>query len=154
LSASCALAVCARLAWMASATAIETALRADKARLFITPPISKNRLVLDELRNDPLLSTRRCAAGVQGSDIGPAVGECVDEEDPLPGAALVAHAELRELGLAAAVVVVQVDEERHDALAALAQVPLVVRHVGVDEIEVFGVVLADVVVEHRHRLEM
>ena len=91
---------------------------------------------------------------MQGSNVRSAVGERVDEKESLAAAAPVAYAESRKLGLAAGVVVIEVDEEGDEALAALADMPLVVRHVGVDEIEVLGDLLADVVVQDRHRFEV
>ena len=56
---------------------------------------------------------------MERAHVGAAVGEHVHEERSLAEATFVADSESRKCGLAAAVVVVQIDEERDDTLAAL-----------------------------------
>ena len=79
----------------------------------------------DTIHFSPLLGGRpACSIRVSGAPLG----KSVHEEQTLAARSFVAEAARGEIGLPAVVVVVQIDEKRHDALAAFRDLFGVVRH--------------------------
>src|SRR5262245_57679633 len=70
------------------------------------------------LREDPFFATRRRPTGVNRVLVGPSTGVDVEKQQRIAAHALVAQTDPRKFGLATVVVVVQVDQERRDALPA------------------------------------
>src|SRR6185436_20621819 len=83
--------------------------------------------IADELRHQPFFVVLRRQARVHHAQIRLSVAQRVREEEALAFGAVVAEAKARKGRLAALVVVVQVDEERDDALAALRDLFGVIR---------------------------
>src|SRR5262245_42647049 len=74
--------------------------------------------VTNPLRQQPLLAVRGCTAGVQGATFGRAIACHVAPPDRIAGIAAETGAEGRKIRRATLVVAVEINESRHDALAA------------------------------------
>src|SRR5688572_14679913 len=101
------------------------------------------------LRDDPFLPADRGPSSVQSSQIRLVVPANVDEEESAAELALVRDADLRQLGLASLVVLVQVQQKRDLALAVLGDLLVESRRIRIDEVEMLDDLLPDIVVQHR-----
>src|SRR6185437_9395516 len=114
----------------------------------------ESRAVLDELGHDPLLATRGRPAGVQRPHVRTGIRKRIYEEHGVAAATPMADAQTRKFGFAALVVIVEIQQKRDHALAALTHLLRVVRNIRIHEIKVFGDLLTHLVVQHRRCFEV
>ena len=91
---------------------------------------------------------------MQRAPIRAAILERIDEVETVAASAFVLEPDGHEVGFAPLVVVIQVQQERHDTLTLASNLIGVIRYQRIDEIEMLRALLAGVVVQHRQRLEL
>src|SRR3954452_25584662 len=101
------------------------------------------KLIPDPLRKDPLLPRRRRQARMQGQWIGTAVAGHIGEEEGVALVRLKVEPEFGKARLAAAVTLVEIDQEGRDALAEARQILAVGRICRIEKVVVRLETLSD-----------